>query len=118
MLFHIIDWVTKNCILGTCSFICHVSYIDQETAKGLFRSLIQAVTYYYQYNCSRVEANTLSVLSMDATNLPTYLHTILLMLNVKQGGSEYQLLSVWSDSTRESNLGLSTTKRTLRCSNQ
>jgi len=38
-----------------------------------------------------------------------YLHTIPLMLNVKQGSCEYQLFKVfWSDSTKKSNPGLQT----------
>jgi len=67
--------------------------------KWPFRSSSQAATCYYQSNHSKVEAIPLSVLPMDTTNeLAGFdLHTIPLMLNVKQGSYEYQLfnLLVW-----------------------
>jgi len=47
----------------------HLSrYLDQETAKGLFRSSSQAATCYYQFNHSKVEAISLSALPKDTTS--------------------------------------------------
>jgi len=43
-------------------------YLDEETAKGPFRSSIQAATCYYHSNHSKVEAITLSALSKDTTS--------------------------------------------------
>jgi len=40
-------------------------YLDQETAKGPFRSLSQAATCYYQSNHSKVETIPLSALPKD-----------------------------------------------------
>jgi len=43
-------------------------YLDQETAKGPFRSTSQAATCYYQSNHSNVEAISLSALPKDTTS--------------------------------------------------
>jgi len=52
-------------------------YLNQETAKGFFWSSSQAVTCYYQFNHSKVEANPLSALLKDTTSkLPTYIFTV------------------------------------------
>jgi len=48
------------------SFICQD--LDQETAKGPFRSSSQAATCYYQSNYSKVEPIPLSALSKDTTS--------------------------------------------------
>jgi len=40
-------------------------YLDQETAKGSFRSSSQAATCYFQSNHSKVEVITLSALPKD-----------------------------------------------------
>jgi len=71
------------------------SFLDQETAKGTFRSSSQAATCYYQFNHWKVEAIPLSVLSNKDTireidGLTP--HYLFLMLNVKQKSCEYQLL--------------------------
>jgi len=43
-------------------------YLDQETAKGPFRFLSQAVTCYFQSNHSKVEAIPLSALTKNTTS--------------------------------------------------
>jgi len=42
--------------------------LDQETAKGPYRSLSQAATCYYQSGHSKVEAILLSALPKDTTS--------------------------------------------------
>jgi len=63
-------------------------YFGQETANGPFRSSSQAATCYYQFNHSLVEVIPLSALPKDTSELPFYLYTIPLMLNVKQRSYE------------------------------
>jgi len=46
-------------------FIYLSRYLDQETAKGPFRSSSQAATCYYQSNHSKVEEIPLSALPKD-----------------------------------------------------
>jgi len=67
-------------------------YLDQETAKVPLR---QAAIYYYQSNLSKVEAIPLSDLPKDTTSELAGLssHYPFLMLNVKQGSCECQILS-------------------------
>jgi len=43
-------------------------YLNQKTAKGLFRSSSQVATCYYQSNHSKVKAILLSALPKDATS--------------------------------------------------
>jgi len=43
-------------------------YLDQETAKELFRPSSQAVTCYHQSNHSKVEAIPLSAMPKDITS--------------------------------------------------
>jgi len=43
-------------------------HLDQETAKGSFRSSVQAATCYYQSNYSKVEAIPLSTLPKETTS--------------------------------------------------
>jgi len=45
-----------------------LSYLDQETVKGTFRSSSQTAICYYQSNHSKVEAISLSVLLKDTTS--------------------------------------------------
>jgi len=59
----------------------------------LLRSSCQAATCYYQSNHSKVEAIPLSAFQKtQQANMPAYIHTISLMLNVKQGSCEHQRL--------------------------
>jgi len=62
-------------------------YLDQETAKGSFRSWSQATTCYYQSNHSKVEAILLSALTKDTTSELAGLssHYSFFLLNLKQG---------------------------------
>jgi len=83
-------------------------YLDQETAEGPFRSSCQAATCYYQSNHSKIQQQDTTSESAGLSS-----HYPFLMLNVKHGSCKYQFLSFWSDSARESNSGLSTTRRTL-----
>jgi len=52
-----------------------------------------STTSYYQSNHSKVDAISLIALLKGKTSklAPAYLHTIPLILNVKQGSQEYQL---------------------------
>jgi len=51
-------------------------YLDQETAKGPFRSSSQAAICYFQSNNLKVEAITLSALPKGTTSeLAGHLHT-------------------------------------------
>jgi len=71
--------VKKLCLgLGT-----HVD-LDQETAKGPFRSSGQAATCYYQSNHSKVEAIPLSALPKDTTSRP--ISTLTLLNAERQAG--------------------------------
>jgi len=61
-----------------------------------FRFSSQATTCYYQSNHSNVETIPFSALTKDTTSeqFAAYLHTIPLMLNVKQGSCKYHVLSL------------------------
>jgi len=72
-------WAWRCKVLGLGTVLIKLSrYLDQETAKGPFRSSSQDATCYYQSNHSKVEAIPLSVPCprTQQANLPTYLHTI------------------------------------------
>jgi len=60
------------CNVGLGKLLIYLStYLDQETAKGSFRSSSQAATcypYYYQSNHSKVEAISLSALPKDTAS--------------------------------------------------
>jgi len=60
--------------------------LDQETAKGLFRSSSKAATCCYQSNHSKVDIIPLSALSKSTTSeLAAYLHTRLFNAECQAG---------------------------------
>jgi len=71
-------------IIGTCSHIYQVP--QPRDSEGSFRSSSQAATCYYQSNHLNLEAIPLSALPIRSqqAKLPSYLHSIALMLKVKQ----------------------------------
>jgi len=54
-----------------------------------------------------------AILPACSPTIPLMLDLILLMLNVKQGSSQHNCLSICSDSTRETIPGIPTTRLTL-----
>jgi len=61
------DWVATTSRGPRLVLIYLSRYLDQETAKGPFRSSSQTSTCYYQSNHSKLEAIPLSALPKDTT---------------------------------------------------
>jgi len=91
----ILEWRFILWYLISFLFIFLTRYLDQETVKKPFGHRAKLSCFCQSNHSKDTQANGTCYPKTKQANLPAYLHTITLMLNVKQRSCKYQLFKFY-----------------------